>query len=205
MSIVEETIKILDNHRVSLERILNNDYEVGGYVDVRNQKLYCTSKGNENQPTIDYSNLTPIHAEYPLVDWHSHHNGIPSSVDGLPEGAPRMIPSDTDLITLIRFSTEYKQPCLAVTISKWGYFFVKISESLLDCLITDGLDTHLGMLEEKIKVLNREFFFDNAEYELEERTKRYNESMKNLLKKECGLYCHEVFRNLESPSGCLIG
>lgn len=204
MSILEETIKILDDHRVTLKRILSNDYEVGGYVDVRNQKLYCTSKGNENQPTIDYSNLTPINAEYPLVDWHSHHNGIPSSVDGLPEGSPRMIPSDTDLITLIRFSTEYKQPCLGVTISKWGYFFVEITKPLLECLITEGLDTHLGVMEEKIKIANREFFFDNASDGLEEQIKKYIESMRNLLKKDCGLSCHEVFRNLESSSGCLI-
>lgn len=209
--VTDQCIDILDANTSYIKKILQLSYEVGGTVDLKDKCFQLTLKGDLKHPSIFNAEIHPFLPTEKIIDWHTHYNEIPS-VDGLPPDAPRMIPSDTDILTVIRASIWHKHPCVSVVISKWGYFFMTVPTRMIQCL-SKLSDEELeevcsNGIREKLSKGAYRFFYDHSEHPIEDRVEKYIDCVKDIYKKSekgYGLYCRMVFRNLTSkPSQCIL-
>jgi hypothetical protein len=128
----DQCTRIFDQERVVFDRYLQLPYEVGGYVYLAHRSADVSVHGELDYPGIDHLPVYPVHTYGGIVDWHTHHNSIPSSVDNLPPDAPRILPSDTDFMSLLRAAARKRKPCMSCVVSKWGYFYVLVTPAFLE-------------------------------------------------------------------------
>jgi|688.fasta_scaffold299244_3 hypothetical protein len=209
--VIDQCVAILDDHMDHIENLLQLNYEVGGTVKLHDKSFKVTLKGELDHPSIFNAEIHPFRSEDKIIDWHTHYNDIPN-IDQLPPGAPRAIPSDTDIISVIRGSVWHKHPCVSVVVSRWGYFFMTVPTRMIRCL---GKHSHKEVEEicdhkirEKIGKGAYQFFYDHAEEPLEDRVEKYIqcvEKIYNTSDKDYGLYCRMVFRDLSpKPVACVV-
>jgi hypothetical protein len=187
--------------------MLQLDHEIGGYITLNNGKMIHIVKGLKGDPSIPHLQIVPLFPQHPIVSWHTHYDNISNDVDGLPDGSPRCIPSNTDIETYIQTALKYTRSCVSAVLSKWGYFFIIIPDELIRVLKADDnkqkQDKLRETIREEIKVINGKFFIDDQEKSCQERIPAYIEAMKNVLKigdKTYGFVCYMAYRYLDNKN-----
>jgi hypothetical protein len=202
--VINLSARIFDQHVVSIKRMLQLKHEIGGYAILDTGTMKHIVKGLENDPTIPHLQIVPFFPRKPIVSWHTHYIHISNDVDGLPDGSPRCIPSNTDIDTYIQTSLKYKRSCISAVISKWGYFFIIVPDDLIEALNVEGNEEQKQRMESihnRLKVINGIFFIENQEEACEHRIPIYIEEMKNVLtvdKQTYGFVCYMVYRYLDN-------
>jgi hypothetical protein len=200
--VTDQCIEILDSQLSQIRKLLQLEYEVGGTITLSDKYFQVTLKGDLDHPSIYNAEIHPFLSEHKVIDWHTHYNTIPN-IDGLPLDAPRVIPSDTDILTLIKGSVWHKHPCISIVISQWGYFFMTVPTRMIQCLSQYSPEEVENIcsngIREKISKGAYRFFYDHSKNPLHDRVDQYIEYVKNIYEKTnktYGLYCRMVFRDL---------
>ncbi len=148
--------------------MLTLNYELGGYISLKNE-FVITTRSHVDTPLI---NVQHYHPKVGKIDWHTHYRSIFPS-DGLPVDAPRLIPSDTDIMSLIRASFRHKASCLSVILSQWGYFFFFPTRKLFKL-------NNLETLKKELEYVNHDFFIKHANRSLQRRVNTYIKALRRL-------------------------
>jgi hypothetical protein len=163
---MELFIDILDRYNSFIQKMLSLNYEIGGYISLSENTFAITARSDVDTPLLKVRNY-PYDPSIGKIDWHTHYKSIFPS-DGLPVDAPRLIPSDTDIMSLTRTSFRYQVPCVSVVLSQWGYFFFAPTEKLLR-----NKTLNLKKMLNEIEYTNHDFFMKHKNWSLERRVNAY--------------------------------